>query len=131
MKEKLPTPIFELDHEDWQYKGIVSGLWKAPANNLMPIPNKYWPEVLGLIYVDETGDWLFRCRLKFHSGDKIVSTKCFGKDVNETKVLSKVYEMMELVNKVWLKNPSGKGIDIMQLLKDNDMVAWERIIDTK
>lgn len=135
--------IFDLSRKDWKYKGVFFGEMDNAAvdkecNAPFPTPKGYVAGMMAIIYTDEKGIWHLVARIKFPSGNKQVIRKAFNekedsnKTINETYCLQFLYKM-PMINKVWTPNPSGEGWDILEIIKNLDMVESMRIesVDAK
>lgn len=118
--------IFVLDRDDWSYKGIlfaeadVAIMFKDSG---MPPPPKEWVAgIMMMIWTDENGIWRSRIRFKYPSGNKMVASAEYGKDSNETKILSEIYSHVPMIYKKWYKNPDGSIEGMLKILEESDMI---------
>jgi hypothetical protein len=129
--------IFDLTNPKCIYKGVLF----AEGDNsqldnfgIPPIPQKFAPGIMAVIWVDEEGTWHHKTRMKFpQSGNKQVFSKNYKKEqqqginVNETYVLQDIYKF-PMKDKVWTPNPSGEGQGILEIIEKLDMIESAIII---
>jgi len=120
--------IFDLSNPKWIYKGVVSAtLDHEEIMPGFPPPKGYIAEVIAIIWVNENSEWILKARMKFPSGNKQSYERNFGKNANETKLLTELY-LIPMKNKFWFPNVSGKGEDIIKILENNDMILSKKIV---
>lgn len=118
--------IFDFSNPKIQVKGALS----AVLDNENCIKELQCPfnipagivEVIAFIWVDEHGDWIWRMRLKFPSGNKHAFGLNMGKDANETKCLQEMYRL-PMKEKHWFRNPTGRFEDMIEIMRKNDLIA--------
>lgn len=127
--------IFDVSREDWQYKGLLFAeidnqgvIANYPGE--APPPRGYVAGFMALIWVDESGEWHVKGRFKFPSGNKQTIGKSFGKECNETKILTSLYQF-PFKNKKWYPNKKGTIEGIMEILEESDMIESKRIINVE
>src|SRR5574338_731349 len=96
----------------------------------MPMPKDYVTEVIAFIWVDEHGEWFWKGRLKFPSGNKMVFRGTCGKNANETKCLHEIYKF-PMVEKNWFPNPKGTVDGLIDVMKENDLIESIQRIEIK
>lgn len=123
--------IFDLTRTDWKYKGV---LFAEIDENVMfsgigapPVNSDWYAGIMALIYVDEQGEWIYKQRVKFPSGNKQVGTKHFGKDSNENKIIEYMCSIFPMKNQIWKKNIKEDGWGIVEIIEDFDMIEDMRI----
>ncbi len=132
--------IFDLTHENWQYKGVLfAEVDNKEMDKSWPgspsIPQKFAAGVLAIVYVDDKGIWHYKGRLKFpQSGNKQVFSKSYekqqqqGAKINETYALNDIYCAMPMIHKTWTPNPSGEGWGIVEIMEKLDMIESSKIV---
>jgi len=129
--------IFKFE-DNWIYKGVLSAVMDNKAldaelglpEEMFPVPENWFVEIIGFIWVNEEGIWNMKIRLKYPSGNKQAFGNTYGKDANETLVLQDMYRL-PMVQKYWFKNKDGTLKSLIQLMKDNDLIASIQIIKTQ
>ena len=133
MMDDTSKPIFDLSNDKNIYKGVFFAEMDLTKNKngtliLSLLPN-FCPGIMGIIWVDEHGIWNAKMRVKYPSGSKQVLTRQYKEEydnnfpINETYILSEIYKF-PMKNKKWLKNESGKGEGIVELLQQEDMIKF-------
>lgn len=126
--------IFVLDRDDWSYKGVLFAdfdISEVEKNSPSPmsVPPNFTAGFMMIIWTDENGKWHAKMRIKFPSGSKISGEREFGKDSNETKILSQIYKDTALINKRWYKNPDGSIRGMLKIIEKSNMVESKQVFN--
>lgn len=115
--------IFELTRNDWKYKGILFAYLDYKNFEFDDdISDLHKHEVVVTIWADENDDWIAKGRVKFSSGNKAVFEKNYGKNRNETKILTELYQEIPLKNKKWCRNKTQDIQGMMEILEKNNVI---------
>jgi len=116
--------IFDCTRTDWKYKGVLFAEVDEIEmfKEMEPPPLDWYGGILALIYINENGEWIYKQRIKFSSGNKQMCMKCFGKDSTENKIIEYMCTALPMKNQIWKKNIKEDGWGIVEIIKDFDMV---------
>lgn len=128
----MENVIFDFTRTDWKYKGVFTAFADiAECDKILGFPandaSSFLIEVWGIIWTDENNEWHAKLRFKFPSGTKEVGSKSYGKDCNETKILTDLYKF-PMRDKFWFKNPSQTGEGIYEIMVREDLILSERVV---
>lgn len=122
--------IFELNDDDGDtFKGVffaeMDNDITGELGGFPPMPPDYIVGVMAFIWVDKEGIWQMRGRTVFPSGSKQVYSNSFGKDSSVDEVL-KFLNKLPLKKQLWTESKTGTVDSIVQIIRDIDMVEYER-----